>query len=99
VSGWVMSNAESVVIPDVFADPRVLHEAYRATFVKSMAMVPVGTPPFAAIGAYWASHHEATTNELEMLQAMADSADLAVREALLAPQFDSSRFSGSSPAG
>jgi hypothetical protein len=91
-----MSNAESVVIPDVFADPRVLHEAYRATFVKSMAMVPVGSPPFAAIGAYWASHHEATTNELEMLQAMADSADLAVREAL---QCDSSGSSTASAAG
>ena len=80
VSGWVMLNAQPVVIPKVYADPRVLHEAYRATFVKSMSMVPVGTPPFAAIGAYWASEHEATPNELEMLQAMADSADLAVSE-------------------
>lgn len=86
VSGWVMDNAQSVVIPDVFADPRVLHEAYRATFVKSMAMVPVGDPPFAAIGAYWASTHDATANELEMLQAMADSADLAVHEALVTPR-------------
>ena len=81
VSGWVMLHRESVRIPDVYADPRVLHAAYRPTFVKSLAMVPVGSPePFAAIGAYWAQPHEATPNEMEMLQAMADSATIALRE-------------------
>lgn len=75
VSGWVMEHAESVIIPDIYADPRVLHEAYRPTFVKSMAMVPVGEG-MAAIGAYWAAPHVATSMEMEMLRAIADSAAL-----------------------
>ncbi len=79
VSGWVMIHGESVVIADVFADARVLHAAYRCTFVKSMAMVPVGrSNAVAAIGAYWANSHEATQSELEMLEAMADSAGMAL---------------------
>ena len=79
VSGWVMERGEAVIIPDIYADPRVLQSAYRPTFVKSMAMVPVGRPmAFAAIGAYWGSPHEATQSELEILQAMADSAALAL---------------------
>ena len=79
VSGWVMQHGGTVIIPDVYADPRVLHAAYRATFVKSMAMVAVGPAnAMAAIGAYWATHHEATESEVEILRAMADSAALAL---------------------
>lgn len=79
VSGWVMNHAEAVTIPDVYADPRVLHAAFAPTFVKSMAMVPVGRGrPFGAIGAYWASAHTASPGEIEMLQAIADSAALAL---------------------
>jgi len=55
VSGWVMLNRQSIIIPDIYADPRVLHEAYRPTFVKSMLMVPVrktdGSRPSARIEA------------------------------------------------
>jgi GAF domain-containing protein len=81
VSGWVMLNATSVIIPDIYADRRVPADAYRSTFVKSLAMVPVGRPvPFAAIGAYWARHHEATNEEVEILQALADSAALALQD-------------------
>ena len=81
VSGWVMQRAEPVAIPDIYADPRVPRPAYRPTFVKSMAMVPIGRPaPFGAIGAYWATRHEPTINELEMLQAIADSAALALQD-------------------
>lgn len=49
ISGWVMSHGEPVVVPDVYADPRIPHAAYRPTFVKSMAMVPVrDVDPIAA---------------------------------------------------
>jgi GAF domain-containing protein len=76
-----MLNATSAVIPDIYADPRVPGDAYRSTFVKSLAMVPVGRPiPFAAIGAYWARHHDATNEEVEILQALADSAALALQD-------------------
>ena len=79
ISGWVMRNDQCVVIPDIYQDPRVPVEAYRPTFVRSMAMVPVGrSAPFAAIGAYWATRHEPTPNQLDVLQALADSAALAL---------------------
>jgi hypothetical protein len=74
VSGWVISHNVPAVIPDIYDDPRVLVEAYRPTFVRSMAMVPVGSPAVAALGAYWAQPHEATQSQLESLAAIADSA-------------------------
>lgn len=82
VSGWVMLNGRPTVIPDIAVDARVPQEAYRATFVRSMAMVPVGSPPLGAIGAYWATRHEATENELDTLKAIAESALIQVGERL-----------------
>jgi len=50
------------------------HAAYRPTFVKSLAMVPVGRhTPVGAIGCYWAEHHRASAEELELQQALADA--------------------------
>src|SRR5215467_12485878 len=43
ISGWVMLNREPAVIEDIYADPRIPAEAYRPTFVKSLAMVPICT--------------------------------------------------------
>ena len=37
ISGWVMLNRQSVVIPDIYADARIPHDAYRPTFVRSMS--------------------------------------------------------------
>ena len=73
-----MLHGSPLVIPDIYADPRVLHEVYRDTFVQSMAMVPVGQPPIAAIGAYWKNPHTATDDELAVLVAIAESAALAL---------------------
>ena len=54
ISGWSMLNSQTAVIEDVFADPRIPHDAYRPTFVKSLIMTPIGdSAPVAAIGAYW----------------------------------------------
>lgn len=79
VSGWVMRNRETAVIRDVFADPRISAPIYRPTFVKSMAMVPVrDADPIAAIGAYWAASHEATDDEMRVLQVLADASALAL---------------------
>src|SRR2546428_585882 len=80
VSGWTMLNREPAVIEDVYKDPRVPIEAYKPTFVKSMAMMPVrAEDPTAAIGAYWATHHQATKEELDNLQMLADATALALR--------------------
>ena len=53
ISGWSMLNGQTAVIEDVFADPRIPHDAYRPTFVKSLIMTPVGEKNVAAMGAYW----------------------------------------------
>jgi len=82
ISGWVMLHARPVAIADVFDDPRVLHAAYRPTFVRSLAMMPVrDRDPIAAIGAYWARRHEATDAELRVLKVLADASALALARA------------------
>jgi len=79
VSGWVMLHREIAVISDIYRDPRVPTEAYRQTFVRSLMMVPVRVDdPVAAIGVYWATHHTATPEEREVVQAIANGAGLAM---------------------
>jgi two-component system CheB/CheR fusion protein len=79
ISGWAMIHRQHVVIPDIYSDDRIPHDAYRPTFVKSLAMVPVRREdPIAAIGAYWASYHVATPLEIGVLQNLADAAALAL---------------------
>jgi diguanylate cyclase (GGDEF)-like protein len=79
ISGWVMNNRVPAVIPDIYEDARIPVEAYRPTFVRSLAMVPIRTQaPIGAIGNYWAAHHVATPGELRILQALADSTAIAI---------------------
>jgi diguanylate cyclase (GGDEF)-like protein len=80
ISGWVMNSREAVAIPDIYKDPRVPIEAYRPTFVRSLAMVPIRTQsPIGAIGNYWARPHDPTHEELRILQALADSTAVAMQ--------------------
>lgn len=73
ISGWVMFNKQPVVIEDIYSDSRIPADAYRPTFVKSLAMVPIRTiDPIGAIGNYWAYHRLPTHEEVTMLQALAD---------------------------
>lgn len=74
VSGWAMLHRAAAVIPDVFADDRVPQAAYRKTFVKSMAMVPIrGLRSVGALGAYWAHHHTADSQTVSWIQTIADA--------------------------
>jgi signal transduction histidine kinase/ActR/RegA family two-component response regulator len=74
-----MIHREPAVIEDVYADPRIPHEAYRPTFVKSLAMVPVrSAAPVGAIGNYWARPHRVSDEDLGILQALADSTSVAL---------------------
>ena len=82
ISGWAMLNRQSVIIEDIYSDPRIPHDAYRPTFVKSLVMMPIRTmEPIGAIGAYWARRHRATPEEVNLLQALADSASVAMEAA------------------
>lgn len=79
VSGWVMNRREAVVIPDIYVDPRVPQDAYRATFVKSLVMVPIrALSPIGALGNYWAREHGPTAEDVELLQALADATSVAM---------------------
>ena len=79
ISGWAMLNQDTAVIPDIYADPRVPADAYRPTFVKSLAMVPIrSSAPIGAIGNYWARHHQASPQEVALLQALADTTSVAL---------------------
>lgn len=74
-SGWVMLHREPAVIPDIADDPRIPFAAYRPTFVKSLALVPVQREePIAALGVYWARRHLMSPERLALLQAVADAA-------------------------
>lgn len=79
ISGWVILNQQSVVIEDIYADCRIPVDAYRPTFVKSLAMVPIRTRnPLGAIGTYWATPHVPTADEMNLLQTLADTAAIAL---------------------
>jgi signal transduction histidine kinase len=82
ISGWTMLNRKAAAIEDIYLDPRVPHDAYRPTFVKSLVMTPIRTvAPIGAIGVYWAQTHRASAEETELLQALADSTSIAIEAA------------------
>jgi len=84
ISGWVMLNAKSAIIEDIYADARIPVEAYRPTFVKSLVMVPIRRPsPIGAIGNYWANRYVPSEREVAVLQALADTTSVAMENARL----------------
>jgi hypothetical protein len=82
ISGWTMLNRKAAAIEDIYLDARIPHDSYRPTFVKSLVMTPIRTTaPVGAIGVYWAKQHRATVEEIELLQALADSTSIAIEAA------------------
>ncbi|HXG62397.1 MAG TPA: ATP-binding protein [Planctomycetota bacterium] len=78
ISGWSILNRAPVAIEDIFADPRIPHDVYRPTFVKSLAMVPIRpSDPLGALGVYWARRHAATSREMGILRDLADATAIA----------------------
>lgn len=74
ISGWAMLNEEVAVVGEISADDRIPLDAYRPTFVRSLAMVPVGRgPALGAIGTYWAHHHVAGADQLAALELLASA--------------------------
>ncbi len=84
ISGWVMLNRQVAAIENIYEDPRIPTDAYRPTFVRSLAMVPVReSDPLGAIGAYWASNHRTSETELRILQSIAEASALALENVRL----------------
>jgi diguanylate cyclase (GGDEF)-like protein len=89
ISGWAMLNRKSAAVEDVFADPRIPHDAYRTTFVRSLAVVPIRTTdPIGAIGLYWAARHVASEREIGLARALADSTAVALQHVRVAERCD-----------
>jgi len=84
VSGWVMLNRVPAVIEDIYKDPRVPSDAYKPTFVKSLAMVPIRKEdPIGAIGNYWATKRMPSDEEVYILQALANTTSVALENVQL----------------
>ncbi|MGA9752126.1 MAG: PAS domain S-box protein [Acidobacteriota bacterium] len=84
ISGWTMLHREPAVIEDIYADARIPHDAYRPTFVRSLAMVPIRREePIGAIGGYWAERRLPTQDEVAILQALADATARAIENVQL----------------
>jgi len=90
ISGWAMLNRQSVAIPDIYQDPRIPHDAYRPTFVKSLVMVPIRrSKPIGAIGTYWATQRRPSDATVRLLQALADSTSVAMENVELVSALES----------
>lgn len=78
VSGVAILAKQPIAIPDIAADARVPHSAYLSTFVKSMAMFPLGTPtPVAALGIYWKDVRPLGQDEETLLRFLTHGANTA----------------------
>ncbi len=79
ISGWSILNRCPVTVPILENDPRIPLDLYRTTFVKSLAIVPIGMEvPIGTIGAYWAIRHQATEGEVAILEGLAQSTFTAI---------------------
>jgi GAF domain-containing protein len=86
ISGIAMIENKPIVIPDIYADDRLPHAAYRSTFVRSMAMFPIGfSDPVLAMGAYWHEVREIDPETCALLTSLARSAAVTF-ERLTRPQ-------------
>lgn len=85
ISGHAMLDDATLVIPDIESDPRVPIALYRLTSMRSLVMVPIGSPePVAALGAYWCASvipDDATVRRLEAVARHAAAALARMRSA------------------
>lgn len=89
ISGWVMTNRQAVVIQNIYDDERIPHAAYRPTFVKSLAMVPIRKlNPVGAIGNYWAAETLPTEHQISLLQSLADATSVAMENVQVYEQLE-----------
>jgi hypothetical protein len=79
ISGRAILDNKPVIIPDIYADSRVPHAAYRPTFVRSMAMFPIGyVTPTMAVGAYWREARPIDSGSTAMLATLARFASITL---------------------
>lgn len=78
ISGWVMMNGQSCSTEDIVNEELVHIDVYKNNLIKSMTVVPIcSEKPVGAIGTYWFNRHQATMEELEILELLAKSTAVA----------------------
>ena len=79
-----MLNKQTVIIEDIYSDDRIPIDAYKSTYVKSLAISPIRiSEPLGAIGAYWANTYVPSEIEIKLLNSLSDSAAKAVENVQL----------------
>ena len=90
IAAYCMEERKPVVVPDVTEDDRIPREASRKTFVKSLLLVPIDHKhPVGAIGVYWSHHHHATEAQIRVLQSLASSVSVALKDIVLRASMES----------
>lgn len=81
ISGLAMINRQTIVVPDIVKDDRIPYELYAGTFVRSLVMAPVRTEdPIGALGAYWSRVYTPAQWEVDILEALAGAAAMAIEK-------------------
>jgi len=92
VSGLAILQRSPIVIPDITRDDRVPLAAYLSTFVKSMAMFPVGAgAPVAALGCYWAQVQVIDRAAMVLVERLMQSANATLERLAVQQELANSR--------
>jgi diguanylate cyclase (GGDEF)-like protein len=82
LAGWSVRHRRPVVVDDVRADIRLPVAPYWSTPVTSLIMVPIRSQdPIGALANYWTARHPAGPDDVRLLQALADTASVALENA------------------
>ena len=79
IAGRAMINRKPCIIEDISEYTKDIKNIYEGTFVKSMAVIPIHKEEIiASIGIYWSYHYQATSEEVKLLELLADSTAVAM---------------------
>lgn len=79
IGGWAMLNRSATAIEDISGDERIPYEAYRPSYIRSLAVVPIRREdPLAAVAVYWGAPRRTSAEELDLLQTLADATSVAM---------------------
>lgn len=82
LSGWCVRHGRPVVVDDVRGDIRLPVAPYWSTPVVALVVVPIRSrDPIGALANYWTSPHQATGDDVRLLQALADTTSVALENA------------------
>ena len=80
ISGIAILERRPILIPDIMQDARVPLPLYLSTFVRSMAMFPLGSgEPTAALGVYWRTATPIDLGAMQLLEMLAQAMSSAMR--------------------